>query len=198
LLTPLATLRRARGHPLVSVAAGAYVAYLVHAGVDWDWELPAVTLAGLLCGAALLLAGRSSAARGPLSARLRWLLGGGAVVAAAFATVALIGNTALSRSTNAREHGEQTAAAHDARRARLLMPWSPAPWAALGQAQLAAGLLPAARRSFRKAVSMDRGDWELWYDLATATSGRERARSLRHAAALFPQSDLVPSSPRAP
>src|SRR5205814_3046095 len=32
LLLPLALVGRSRGHPLVPVAAGAYVAYLVHAG----------------------------------------------------------------------------------------------------------------------------------------------------------------------
>jgi O-antigen ligase len=37
-----------------AAAAGGYVAFLIHAGVDWDWELPAVTVAGLACGAALL------------------------------------------------------------------------------------------------------------------------------------------------
>jgi O-antigen ligase len=37
-----------------AAAAGGYVAFLFHAGVDWDWELPALTLAGLLCGAATL------------------------------------------------------------------------------------------------------------------------------------------------
>ena len=30
-----------------SAAAGAYVAFLLHAGADWDWEMPAVTVAGL-------------------------------------------------------------------------------------------------------------------------------------------------------
>jgi hypothetical protein len=39
------------------VAAGAYVVFLVHAGLDWDWEMPAVVLAGLCCGAALLVPG---------------------------------------------------------------------------------------------------------------------------------------------
>jgi hypothetical protein len=198
LLAPLTTLRRARGHPLVPVAVGAYVAYLVHTGVDWDWELPAVTLAGLLCGAAILLLGRGSATPAPLRTPIRWVLTGGALVAAGFATIALIGNTALSRSQTAHEHGDQTAAASDARRARTLMPWSPAPLVALGRAQFAAGALPEARRSFREAISMDRGDWELWYDLASATTGTERARSLQHVAALFPQSGLIPSTPRAP
>ena len=54
---PLAALPRARS-PAVPAAAGAYVAYLVHAAVDWDWEMPAVTLAALLCGAAVLAASR--------------------------------------------------------------------------------------------------------------------------------------------
>jgi hypothetical protein len=194
LLTPLATLRQTRRHPLVPAAVGAYVAYLVHTGVDWDWELPAVTLAGLLCGIAILLVARTSSDSRPLSTRFRWILAGSAVLAAAFATVALLGNTALSRSATARARGDQAAAASDARRARLLMPWSPSPWEALGNAQLAAGLVPDARRSFRKAISMDRGDWQLWYGLASATTGRARTRSLQRVAALFPQSDLLPSN----
>jgi O-antigen ligase len=37
-----------------AAASAGYVAFLVHAGVEWDWEMPAVTVAGLLCGAALL------------------------------------------------------------------------------------------------------------------------------------------------
>ena len=69
---PLVALRAGRRDPLVAAAAGAYAAYLVHTGVDWDWELPAVTLTGLVCGAALLLARRDEAAAIP--ARVRTLL----------------------------------------------------------------------------------------------------------------------------
>jgi hypothetical protein len=50
-----------------SIAAGAYVVFLVHAGLDWDWEMPAVVLAGLCCGAAALLAGEEP----PRPARVR-------------------------------------------------------------------------------------------------------------------------------
>jgi hypothetical protein len=192
LATPLVVLRRARHHPLAPAAAGAYVAYVVHTGVDWDWELPAVTLAGLLCASAILLMARSSAPGATRAPWLRWALTVGTAAAAVFCTVGLLGNTALSRSATAREHGDQAAAANDARRARLLMPWSPAPWEALGRAQLAAGLPAAARHSFRKAISIDSGDWELWYDLAGVTQGRERSRSLERVAQLFPQSSLSP------
>ena len=54
LAAPVAAAFGARRHPLAAGAFGAYVAYLVHAAVDWDWELPAVTVAALAAGAALL------------------------------------------------------------------------------------------------------------------------------------------------
>lgn len=38
-------------------ATGVYTAFLVHAAIDWDWEMPVVTIGGLACGAALLAAG---------------------------------------------------------------------------------------------------------------------------------------------
>jgi branched-subunit amino acid ABC-type transport system permease component len=40
----------------VSTAVGAYVAFLVHAGLDWDWEMPAVVVAALCCAAAVATA----------------------------------------------------------------------------------------------------------------------------------------------
>ena len=197
LVLPLTVLGAARAHPLVPGAAGAYVAYLVHTGVDWDWELPAVTLTGLLCGAAILIAARRSRLTPRLSAPARWTGVVVVVVAAGLAAVGLVGNTALSRSDAARQRHDGARAASDARRAKTWIPWSPAPWEALGRAQLGAGLVSGARASFRKAISMDSGDWELWYRLASATSGGDRSRALRRAARLFPRAQLLRSTVRA-
>ena len=55
---PLVAAVRARRHPLVAPALGGYVAYLVHAAVDWDWQMPAVTLLALFAGAAIVTAAR--------------------------------------------------------------------------------------------------------------------------------------------
>jgi tetratricopeptide (TPR) repeat protein len=188
LLSPFLALRRARRGPLVPAAAGAYVAYLVHTGVDWDWELPAVTLAALLCAAAILLVGRSTDEHAvPLPQTSRWSLAAVAVVVAGLATVGLIGNTALSRSRTALRRGDLSGAVTDARRARTLMPWSPAPWEALGNAELKAGLVADARLSFRKAVSIDPGDWSSWSELALATTGSERRHALREVSVLYPE-----------
>ena len=41
-------------HPAAVGPAAALVAYALHAGVDWDWQLPAVTLPALLLAGALL------------------------------------------------------------------------------------------------------------------------------------------------
>jgi O-antigen ligase len=54
---PLLALRR-RGDPLLAAAAAGYTAFVLHVAVDWDWELPAVTLVGVACGAALLAGSR--------------------------------------------------------------------------------------------------------------------------------------------
>jgi Flp pilus assembly protein TadD len=71
------------------------------------------------------------------------------------------------------------------------MPWSPTPWVALGRAQLGAGLPRDARASFHKAISIDDGDWELWYLLASASSGKARRVALEQAARLYPRAQLL-------
>jgi O-antigen ligase len=38
--------------PLLAAAAGVLAAFAVHAGLDWDWEMPAVTLVALILAAA--------------------------------------------------------------------------------------------------------------------------------------------------
>src|SRR5205823_474327 len=80
---------------LSAVAAGAYVAFLVHAGIDWDWEVTAVTLAGLLCGVALLIAARRDETILRLG-RPRHALVGPAVAVALFSAVGLLGNIPAS------------------------------------------------------------------------------------------------------
>jgi hypothetical protein len=190
---PLVVATRMRRNPIVPAAAGAYTAFLVHAIVDWDWEVPAVTLAGLLCGGSILLVGRRKRALFQLGAPARVLALGAAIFVGAFTTVGLVGNHALEASDAAREHGDWGRAASEARRARTWLPWSPRALAALGQAQLGAGLVAEARATLRKAVSMDPNDWRLWYELAQASRGRDRARAFGRVVALYPRSRLVPA-----
>jgi hypothetical protein len=185
LLVPLAVAVRRR-LSFTGAAAGAYVVLLVHAGTDWDWELPAVTLAGLLCAGALVVGDRRSG-RPVGGAWSRGVVVAAVVAAGALVGVGLLGNSALGSADSALKAGAWRDAAADANRARTWMPWSPHPWVALGRAQLGAGSPAAARASFEKAVSMDSGDWALWVDLARATHGAEQRHALREALALYPR-----------
>jgi O-antigen ligase len=63
LVPPLAAAFSARADPSTVVAAAGYATFLVHAGLDWDWEMPATTLTGLACAGALLAASRGAVVR---------------------------------------------------------------------------------------------------------------------------------------
>jgi O-antigen ligase len=180
LAVPLVAFRSARREPLAAAVLAAYVAFLVHAAVDWDWELPVVTLAGLLCGAGLVAAAGAGRRR-PLPAWTRWVALGGAGVLAAFALVGHVGNVAIDGSVDAAARGDFPAAERSADRAVRWNPWSAEARRLQGEAQLAQGHAAVARRSFRAGLARDEHSWRLWYDLALASRGSARADALAEA-----------------
>jgi hypothetical protein len=187
LAVPLGAVRAARRHPLASAALGAYVAYLVQAGIDWDWEMPAVTLAAIACGVALLLSARG-ADPAPLGRTSRSL---GLALAALLCLVAIagfVGNQNAASASDALDAEHLGTATSDAKRARRWEPWSPEPWRLLGEAQLQAGEVDRARATFLHGLRKDDRDWELWLDLALASRGSERQHALGRVAQLNPLS----------
>jgi O-antigen ligase len=92
LAVPIVAAVRGRDDPLAAIGAAAYVAYLVHAGLDWDWEMPAVTLAGLLCGIGVLVGVRQDANGITVGPRAR---GGLAVVVLVIAVLAVTSSVTL-------------------------------------------------------------------------------------------------------
>jgi cytochrome c-type biogenesis protein CcmH/NrfG len=190
LAMPLVAFLKARRRSLAAAAAGAYAAYLVHVAVDWDWQIPAVTLAALFCGAALLAAARTGH-----ESRLQWRLPvlGLILVVAAFAFVGLRGNRAVAASEAAANGGNLPAAIDHARTAARWAPWSARPWQLLGEAESRQNRLGAARADLRKAAKKDPDDWSIWLDLALASTGRERRHALAEAFRLNPLDPVVAS-----
>jgi O-antigen ligase len=191
LALPVAAAVIARRHPLAAPAFGGYVAYLVHAAQDWDWELPAVTLAALGCAAALLiLAGREP--RSPLSRQTRAAALVAAVLLALIALGALAGNETLAAANASLDADNPARAARDARWAKQLVPWSPDPWRLHGEALLAQGNLDVAKRDFLTALRKDPSDWDTWVDLTLVTQGAERKRAVQRAQRLNPLEQILP------
>jgi hypothetical protein len=192
LALPLAAAVRARRRALVGAAAGAYVAFVVHAAVDWDWQMPAVALAALFCAAALLASARRPATRS-IGPRLRLLVLAGVLLLAACAFIGLRGNQAVAAAERA-AHGDNLAAAlSDARRASHWAPWSARPWQLRGEAELEHHRFRPARADLRRAVAKDPADWSIWRDLVVASRGRERRQALAKAARLNPLDPVIRS-----
>jgi cytochrome c-type biogenesis protein CcmH/NrfG len=188
---PVAAAVLARGQPLTSAAFAAYAAFVLHAGVDWDWELPAVVVTGLVCGAVLLASARREERAlelGPV-ARGAGVAATLVLVVVAFAT--LTGNSAIAASDRAADDGNWAKAADQARKAKRWAPWSSEPWQRLGEARLGQGDFVDAESDFREAIDREPRDFELWLDLARATEGVERARALARAHELNPYSPEV-------
>jgi O-antigen ligase len=60
---PLGTAVRRRGDPMVATAAAGFAVFALHAGLDWDWEMPVVTLVALGCGGIVLAADEQTSVR---------------------------------------------------------------------------------------------------------------------------------------
>lgn len=187
LALPLAGALRAREHPLVAGAFGAYLAYLVHAGIDWHWEMPVVTLLAVACGVGLITV--HDEGRAPRQAIASgWRLAGMVAIAAltTFSLVGLAGNRALADATRAVDAGEVREGEAHARTAVRWAPWSAEAQAQLGRAQAASGRRAQGRASLLEAARMNPNDWRIWYDLGVASSGRERVQAFAEAARLNP------------
>jgi O-antigen ligase len=71
-----------------AVTMAAFATYVVHTGIDWDWELPATTLPGIVL-AGMLLAGATDERAARLSEDRRLALAAGVAVFAILALVRL-------------------------------------------------------------------------------------------------------------
>ena len=185
----VAGLRR-RSHALVPAVLGSYSAFLLHAGVDWDWELAGVTVTALLIGC-LLLAMHRTARDLMLGIRVRY---GGVALAVALAAGAaggLLGNLPLGSSRDDTAAGRYDHALTEAVKARRWMPWSPEPWIAQGEAELGLGNRAAALASFTRAAAKDDREWRIWLDIALASHGDGRSKALARARRLYPQSSEI-------
>jgi hypothetical protein len=190
LCAPLVAGVRSRRTPLAGPLTGAYVVFVLHNAVDWDWRLTGVALTGLVVGGLLLLLTRPLEVP-PLAVQWRAVAAGvGCLIAAAMA-VAGVGNGALAhaRAGVARHH--YAAAIGDAELARRFMPWSAEPIEVLGEAEFRAGDIGAARQAFDDAVQLDPGDWRGWLDVAASSQGRQRRAAVERARALYPNSPEI-------
>jgi O-antigen ligase len=189
---PLVVLARVRWSRYGPALAGAYVAYLVHAAVDWDWELSAVTVTALVSGLLLIVLARDG--RAPLLRGVprAVLVGALLLPLAGFSLYTLIGNRRLADASEAAAAGDWRHAAAEARSAVDWLPWSAGAWHALAAADAARGLRRRAVVEMREAVERSPNQWSLWYDLGNVATGVERRQAYARARELDPREGVIP------
>jgi hypothetical protein len=177
---------RATRHSLYAALLAASVVWSLHAGVDWDWEMPVATLAFFAVAGAALSSGKSSGpgwVPGHNSGLILVLL----CLISVAAPVLIIGSQSRLRDA---EHAlyvsnNCTTASSAALSSIGWLDVRPQPYEIVGFCDLARGRPRLAISAMKQAVRVDPGSWEPYYALAIAQAaagldpGQAAGRALR-------------------
>jgi hypothetical protein len=191
---------RVRAREDRTVYAAVFVAALVwalHAGVDWDWQLPSVSLwLFALGGVALASPPVVAAARSREVSRPQWLRICAALgIAVVAVTPALMGLSQLhlNRSVAAFKRGDCRKAIDEGLASISKVGARPEPWEIVGYCDARLGAGGLAIKAMRNAADRDPQDWEFRYGQAivTAEVGRDPRAAAAKALELSPREPLA-------
>lgn len=160
--------RRVRADERVpaGILLAAVAVWLLHAGIDWDWELPVTTLwVPLVGGAALARIGSAKRGR-ELGHTTRVLAALACLVGAVMPVRVALSQQRLDDAVTGLQAGDCAAAQRAAVSSLKALGARAEPWEVIGYCQSRAGRGAAAERALREAIRRDRASWELWYGLA--------------------------------
>jgi hypothetical protein len=174
------------------VAAGAGL--LVHAGVDWDWEMVVLFVWFFAAGGVVAARRESAVAAGGATPRLARVLAGLAVLIVAL-TPFLIwrSQVALERGSRAFAAGDCTRAVDGALDSLDRLRVRAAPYAMLGYCNLRSGQHRLAVDAMERARERDPNNWEYAYGVAVAQAiaGEDPLDAARAAVELNPLEPLA-------
>lgn len=199
LLTALVALavglaRRARGddRAVVGAVIAMTAAWAVHAGIDWDWEMPAVTLSVFALGGAAI-AGSGATGVVPQASWLqrgtpRLVLGLCCLLLAVTPALLGLSQRQLDRASAAFDRNDCNAAIDHGLASISLLGTRPQPYALVGLCDVRLGADQLGVQMLERAVARDPDDWEYHYGLALAqaAAGQDPRAAARRAKQLNP------------
>jgi hypothetical protein len=193
--------RGSRSHPVPDravAAAGAAIVLMwgVRAGLDWDWEMPVVTVWVLIAGGALLARPRGAADRaaGVVPGKLgRVLLGLGVLVLLITPALVSQSQARLQESIRAFRAGDCSKALNSALDANSVLSVRPEPFLVIGFCDVRIGQPQLGVQAMQAAIERDPGNWTYRYGLALtkAASGIDPRPDARLAHEMNPLSQLT-------
>ena len=191
---------RARGPNRVVGGAlfAAGLAWVLHAGIDWHWEMPAVTFWFFAAGG-LALAAPGTGAAGPRTGTIgRTLAALGCLLLALVPARVFLSEAPLRDSARAFAAGDCATAIDRALDSNARFGLRPEPFIVLGYCDVRIGQTDLALNAMRNAVRKDPGNWEGHYGLALvqAVARQDPRPELRIARRLNPREPLVAETTR--
>ncbi|HEY5286930.1 MAG TPA: O-antigen ligase family protein [Solirubrobacteraceae bacterium] len=188
MLVGLAARTRGPDRALYAALFAVCLAWVVHQGFDWDWQMPAATL-GVFMLAGLGLArprdGKVGLGGLPFS---RSIVVFGWLALAVGPLLAGASYARLQHSSTELARGECSAAKREALSALSLSARRPQAYAIVGVCDLQLGFATAAVPATSQAVELEPQNWEEWYWLgvARAAAGLDPHQAIGKAIALDP------------
>jgi tetratricopeptide (TPR) repeat protein len=189
ILGVLAARSRGPNRTLYAALLASAIVWGLHAGIDWDWEMPAITLwLFALGGAALAAPDGGRRLVGPPHLAVRSITALACFGVAIVPGLVMVSEARLDESVTAFERGDCAAAVDAADSARSVLGQRPQPYEIIGYCRLRQGRSRQGIAELERAVERDPRNWEYRYGLAVArgAAGLDPRPEAREALALNP------------
>ncbi len=178
---------------------GAFLAlaamWMVHAGIDWDWQMPAITVWLFALGGLALSRRRSPQTQREVAVgRLPRIVAALCIGVLAITPVVLaLSQTRLETALHQFDAGECAPAIHSSLSSIDALGVRPEPYEIIGYCDLRYGQYRLGEQAMESAVARDPENWEMHYGLAIAEAiqGRNPMPQLRRTSRLNPLEALV-------
>jgi hypothetical protein len=198
ILAGLAARIRGPDRALYAALFAMTLAWAIHQGFDWDWQMPAVALGVfILAGLALARPRDGRMGRSGLPAN-RTLVALGWLVLAVAPLLIGISYARLQRSDRDLRRGECVSAKREALSSLSLSAKRPQAYVIIGVCDLEQGFAQAAVPAMSKAAALEPDSWEeqYWLAIARAGAGIDPGPAIRRAVMLNPLEPGLESTAR--
>lgn len=170
-LWSLLPVRRGANRTLYAALFAAALAWAAHAGIDWDWEMPAVTLIFIALGGAALAEHASTVRWHPFSDTARVLAGLMLLLSAITPGLVFASQRQLNDARDALQAGSCVRAIKRGSDAVNTLNTRSEAYEVLALCQQRRGRIGFAIAAMRKAVSNDPHNWRYHYELGVLLGG---------------------------
>jgi O-antigen ligase len=192
---------RARGphRSMHGAMLAAGVVWALHAGVDWDWEMPVITLPFFAIAGLALSPSRREKPRWWPGKRARATLGVVCVAAVALPVLVIGSQSRLTQAEHALYTSNCAKASSEAQSSSGWLSARPEPYEILGFCDIQRGQAAQAVNEMQKALGRDPKNWERYYTLAIAqaSAGIDPRPAARRALQMNPLEPLTAQAARA-